>query len=66
MKKVITPKKYMEEKICKIVNDRFSWVLEVDKKEIPFQGRSNALYFETIFKQLGYTIVWDLDKYKQT
>jgi len=43
-------------KVCKLVNDRFCWVLKVDEQEIPFQGSSNAEYFEAHYKKLGYKI----------
>lgn len=49
---------------CKITNDKFSWVLEVDGKTILFQGSDAADYFAGVFAKLGYKIVWDRDKWK--
>lgn len=51
--------------ICKIINDRHSWVMEVDGKIICFHGVDNAEYFAEIFEKLGKVIVWDRDKWKQ-
>jgi len=51
--------------ICKIINDKLSWVLEVDSKKINFNGSSNADYFSEIYTNLGYTIEWDKNKWKQ-
>ena len=33
------------EKICKLVNDQFSWVMYVDNEKIQFDGFWNADYF---------------------
>ena len=51
--------------VCKITNDKFSWVLEVDGKTITFNGSDNADYFAEIYTKLGYTIEWDKDKWKR-
>ena len=51
--------------VCKITNDKFSWVLEVDGKTITFNGCDNADYFAKIYTKLGYTIEWDKDKWKR-
>ena len=48
--------------ICKITNDKFSWVLEVDKQTITFNGSDNADYFAELYTKLGYEIIWDKDK----
>ena len=48
--------------ICKITNDKFSWVLEVDKQTITFNGSSNADYFAELYTKLGYKIVWGRDE----
>jgi len=44
------------DKICKIINGQFSWILEVDGEEISFQGGWNADYFERHYSGLGYKI----------
>ena len=51
--------------ICKITNDKFSWVLEVDKQTITFNGSGNADYFAELYAKLGYKIVWDRDKWQR-
>lgn len=51
--------------ICKIINDKFSWVLEVDGKTILFNGSANADYFAELYAKLGYEIIWDRDKWKE-
>lgn len=53
------------DKKCEIINDKFSWILKVDNREIAFSGANNAEYFAEIYSKLGYTIIWDRDKYKQ-
>lgn len=45
------------DKICKIINSQFSWILEVDGHSISFDGFSNAEYFEKHYGELGYTII---------
>jgi len=55
----------MKEYICKITNDKFSWVLEVDRQTITFNGSNNADYFAELYTKLGYEIVWDRDKWKR-
>ena len=51
--------------ICKITNDKFSWVLEVDGKTIAFNGSDNADYFAELYTKLGYEIIWNRDKWKE-
>lgn len=51
--------------VCKITNDTFSWLLEVDGKRITFNGSDNASYFAEIYTKLGYTIEWDKDKWSR-
>lgn len=51
--------------ICKLVNDKFSWVLKVDGRSIWFDGSDNADYFAELYRNLGYEIEWDRDAYKQ-
>ena len=51
-------------KKCKIINDKFSWVLDVDGKIIAFQGFDNAEYFAKLYSDLGYEIIWDKEKWK--
>jgi hypothetical protein len=46
-------------KICKITNDTFSWILEVDNETITFNGQSNAEYFGNLYTNLGYKIIWN-------
>ena len=51
--------------VCKITNDKFSWLLEVDGKTITFNGSDNADYFAEIYTKLGYSTEWDKDKWKR-
>lgn len=51
--------------VCKITNDKFSWVMQVDGRTILFQGGDNADYFVEVFTKLGYEIVWDKDKWQK-
>lgn len=44
-------------KLCRIINDRFSFILEVDGQSIPFNGSWNAEYFKEHYLKLGYTII---------
>lgn len=44
------------DKICIIINERFSWFLVVDGESISFQGSQNADYFEKHYFELGYKI----------
>ena len=46
-------------KICKIINDRFCVVLEVDGQSIGFKSSASADYFAIHYKKLGYTIIWE-------
>ncbi len=48
--------KMVPKKVCKIIGTPFSYLLEIDGKCISFQGYSNAQYFETHYKSLGYEI----------
>lgn len=43
-------------KVCKIINSQFSYILEVDGESIPFNGSYNADYFEKHYKNLGYKV----------
>ena len=52
-------------KICKISNGAFSWVLEVDRKTIYFQGSENAEYFGEVYTSLGYIVEWDREKWSR-
>lgn len=51
--------------VCKITNDKFSWVMEVDSRTILFNGSENADYFAETFAKLGYEIVWYRDKWQR-
>jgi hypothetical protein len=44
-------------KTCLLINEQFSWVLQVDNFKIPFTGAACADYFEEHYKKLGYTVV---------
>jgi hypothetical protein len=46
----------MMDKVCKIINGQFSWILEVDGQSISFQGYYNSEYFEKHYSELGYII----------
>jgi len=52
-------------KICKLTNDKLSWILEVDNKTILFDGSDNAEYFSKLYTNLGYAIKWDRNKWKR-
>jgi hypothetical protein len=52
-------------KICEIINDRFSWILKVDGHKVSFIGSDIADYFEEHYKLLGYQIIRDNDKWKR-
>ena len=43
-------------KLCKIINSQFTWILEVDGESISFNGGYNADYFEKHYKELGYEV----------
>ena len=43
-------------KICKIINSQFSYILEVDEMKISFQGGHNADYFEEHYSELGFKV----------
>ena len=43
-------------KICKIINGQFSWILEVDGEKISFQGGWNTDYFERHYAGIGYRV----------
>lgn len=53
----------MDTKVCKIINDISSWVLEVDGKTILFNGFENADYFAELYTKLGYKVEWDINKW---
>jgi len=53
------------ELICELINDVFSWVMKVDGKTIPFLDSNNADYFSDFYSKLGYTIIWDRDKWER-
>jgi hypothetical protein len=44
------------DKVCKIINGKFSWRLEVDGHTIPFSGGWSVDYFEKHYSDLGYKI----------
>lgn len=44
------------DKVCKIINGQFSWILEVDGCSITFQGGYSVDYFEKHYSELGYKI----------
>ena len=46
----------MTQKICRIINGRFSWFLEVDGQKIPFNYGSSADYFKKHYEELGYYV----------
>lgn len=43
-------------KTCRIINGKFSYVLEVDGESIAFSGGYAADYFEEHYKALGYEV----------
>ena len=53
------------DKTCKLVNDKFSWIMYVDDEIIAFDGSYNAEYFANHYEDLGYTIEWDRDKWRE-
>jgi metal-dependent hydrolase (beta-lactamase superfamily II) len=54
----------MSDKKCKIANERFSWILDVDGHHVLFDGASNAEYFEQHYLSLGYSVEVDREAYK--
>jgi len=44
-------------KICKVINDKLTWLLEVDGKRISFTGEENAMYFLNHYRQLSYSVI---------
>ena len=52
-------------KVCKIINDRFSYVMEVDGKVITFDGGIAFEYFKQHYSELGYQMEFDMDKWKR-
>jgi hypothetical protein len=54
-----------DKKVCKLIDDYFSWFLEVDGFSIPFQASTNARYFAKHYKSLGYKIEWVMDRWKK-
>ena len=51
-------------KECIIVNSKFSWLLKVDGRTIPFS--TDPEYFAQIYQRLGYEVVWDMDEWERT
>jgi len=49
------------EKVCRIVNGRFSYQLIVDGEKIAFNYSWNAEYFARHYKALGYKVVKEGD-----
>lgn len=47
----------LDGKACRIINGKFSQILEVDGHSIAFQGGYNADYFEKHYAELGYSVV---------
>lgn len=52
------------DKVCKIINDQFCYILEVDGQLIAFNGFWNAQYFKEHYSGLGYLIIEE-NKYKK-
>ena len=52
----------VEEKLCKLTNARFSWILDVDGQTISFQGAINADYFAVHYESLGYKVEWEKEE----
>ena len=48
--------------VCKLVNDRFSWIMYVDGETISIDDPD---YFAQHYSDLGYIIEWDKDKWKR-
>ena len=46
-------------KVCKLINTTYSWLMEVDDREINIPNLSSAEYFESLFTKLGYKVEWD-------
>jgi hypothetical protein len=44
-------------KSCEIINGRFSYVMKVDGKTIPFNGSDCAEYFKRHYAALGYVVI---------
>jgi hypothetical protein len=43
--------------ICRIHNGKYSYILVVDGKTIPFQYATNADYFQAHYEKLGYQVI---------
>ena len=54
-----------EEKTCKIDNDCFSWIMYVDGRTINFDLADNADYFEKLYRDLGYKVIRNDNKWKE-
>ena len=48
-------------KECKIINDPFCYLLEVDDKQIIFHGGFAVEYFKDHYEKLGYKVI-EIDK----
>lgn len=48
-----------EQPVCKIINDHFSYIMDVDGHLIPFNLCASAEYFADHFEGLGYKVVYD-------
>ncbi len=46
-------------KKCIITNGSFAWTMNVDGKEINFQGSGNAEYFADHYRSLGYEVIFN-------
>jgi hypothetical protein len=45
-----------KEKVCRIINLPYTWILEVDGHRIKFQGAWTAEYFQHHYASLGYEV----------
>lgn len=52
-------------KKCLIVNDVFSWWMEVDGHTITFDGVGAAEYFEKHYRELGYEVEVDKHRWRE-
>ena len=50
-------------KICKIINNPTSYLLQVDDQNIPFNTGYGADYFAKHYKELGYKVLL-IDNYR--
>jgi hypothetical protein len=44
-------------KTCKIINNLFSWILNVDNESIIFEDRVAQEYFKKHYEELGYKVI---------